>query len=96
MRRSEEPRCPSPSPVRDHRDIARPGEIEPTGRKRHNAPTTVDGEQPRMGRGVAEAKATTRPKRATACKIDMGNEVATCHQMSVRTTLTRTRTDRAR
>jgi len=60
MRGSEERHCPSPSPARDHRDIARRREIEPTGLKRHNAPTTVDGEQPHMGGGVAEAKASTR------------------------------------
>jgi hypothetical protein len=48
MRGSEERRCPSPSPARDHHDIARPREIEPTGLKQHNAPTTVDGEQPHM------------------------------------------------
>lgn len=96
MRGSEERHCPSPSPARDHRDIARLREIEPTGLKRHNAPTTVDGEQPHMGGGVAEANASTRLKRATECNSDMGNEAATCHQVSVRTTLTRTRTDRTR
>jgi hypothetical protein len=64
MRGSEERHCSSPSPARDHRDITRPHEIEPTELKRHNAPTTVDGEQPRMGGGVAEAKASTRLKRA--------------------------------